>query len=376
MNTYKLFFIASVLLVLASCKERFDPQIPSTGTGYLIVEGNLNGSAGGTTINLSRSYALNGNIGPQKENQATVSVEGSDGSTQFLPMTSPGTYTSPQLTLSSSNTYRLRIKTTDGKEYLSDAMTPLTTPPIDSIGWNRDADGIEFYVNSTGNNNNSRYYRWDYDETWEIRSFFFSIYTYQSQRVRERRIPEELVINCWKYGTSNTLLLGSSTALSSNVIHQKPLYRIPPGSEKLSVRYSVLLKQYSLTKEAFEFYDLMKKNTESLGTIFDVQPSELRGNIRCINDDNAIAIGYVTASSLTTKRIFVDRPQDWVYNEGCASFVVPFDSVAYYYSGGINIPVDLAYHEVLGIPIGYITGAAPCVDCTRRGGNLNKPSYW
>lgn len=364
------------LLFLASCKEKFVPKIPSPGAGYLVVEGNLTAGLGVTDIRISRTYPLDVTSSSQMEKDAAVAVEGSDGSNQPLPMTSAGHYTSPQLLFTSGSTYKLRIKTTDGKEYLSDAISPLTTPPIDSIGWKRDEQGFQFYVNAKGTNDNSRYYRWEFDETWEIRSFFYSLFVYEKPKVRPRKQPEEMVFYCWKYGISNSLYLGSTAALSSNTVHEKILHRIPNGDEKLSVRYSLLLRQYSLSREAYDFYELMKKNTESLGSVFDMQPSELRGNIHCINDDNAIAIGYVTGATVSSKRIFVEKPVGWQFNEGCQSFTVVYDSVDYYFNGGGAIPIEEAYDPVTGAAIGYLGSAARCVDCTRRSGNLQKPSYW
>lgn len=376
MHRRRILFVTLALSALFSCKEKFEPKLPSPGAGYLVIEGNLNPGQGSTIISLSRTYPLDAGSTPKMENNALVTVEGSDGSVQTLPMTTFGTYMASQLQMSANNTYKLHIKTTDGKDYLSDGVTPSNTPPIDSIGWKRDGNGVSFYVNAKGTAGDSRYYRWEYDETWEIRSFFYSLYKFEGTGVRERRIPEESVFNCWKYNNSGSIILGSSAALSSNVIHEKPLFRIPAADEKLAVRYSVLLRQYSLNKEAYEFYELMKKNTELLGSIFDVQPSELRGNIHCINDDQAIAIGYITASTVNEKRIFVDTPQNWGFTQGCASFRVVYDSIIFYFLGGGNIPIDQMYDPRTGAAIGYMGATAACVDCVRRGGNLAKPSYW
>lgn len=370
-----IFLAALALLSLVSCKEKFVPNLPSPGAGYLVVEGNLTAGLGSTDIRISRTFPLDGN-GLQMEKNARVVVEGSDGSNQLLPMTSDGHYTSPQLLFTTGSTYKLRIKTTDGKEYLSDALSPITTPAIDSVGWKRDENGIEFYVNAKGTNNDSRYYRWEFDETWEIRSFFYSLYLYEPPKVRPRVPPQEMVFYCWKYGTSTSLYLGSTAALTSNTVHEKVLHRIPPGDERLSVRYSIMLRQYSLSREAYDFYELMKKNTELLGSVFDVQPSELRGNIHCINDNNAIAIGFVTAATVSSKRIFVDRPVNWGFNEGCQSFTVVFDSLDFYFNGGSNIPIEEAFDPETNAKIGYLGSAARCVDCTTRGGNKQKPSYW
>src|SRR5690606_35363898 len=109
-------------------------------------------------------------------------------------------------------------------------------------------------------------------------SYYFSEFIYENDLVRPRVFPNEDVSVCWKYANSSTILLGSSAKLQSAVISEKPLTTIPAGHEKLAKRYSILVKQYAIDKKAYEFYSLMKKNTESLGSIFDPQPSEIRGN--------------------------------------------------------------------------------------------------
>jgi hypothetical protein len=152
--------------------------------------------------------------------------------------------------------------------------------------------------------------------------------------------------------------------------------RIPAGSEKVSVRYSILLKQQSLAKEAYEYFTLMKKNTESLGSIFDPQPSELRGNIQCISHPTEGVIGYVTASSYSQKRIFITRQQaNWNFSQNCSYERVPNmpDSLKQW------LPTFLPWggEEVVpGVVVTYYMSPASCVDCTLRGGDLGMPSYW
>jgi hypothetical protein len=373
----KKIFFAALLVVstLLACKEKFDPQLPSPGVGYLIVEGNLNPGNDSSVIRLTRSYSMQGRPLPLSELNATVIVEGTDGSTQPLLMTSAGFYTARRLNLSFAQQYKVRIKTRDGKEYLSELVTPLSTPSIDSIGLKRNGSGASFYVNSKGTENQSKYYRWDYDETWEINSYYNSLFIYQEagNLVRDR-LPSEVEFQCWKYDTSSTILLGASTALSANVINEKMLLTIPNNDERLAVRHSLMLRQYSLSKEAYNFYELMKKNTESLGTLFDPQPSELRGNISCINDNNAIVIGYITASTVSSKRIFTTLP-DWIYPQICPLDTVPIDSIQDFFVGGGLIPVIAAYTPRGAVDY-YLSSPGPCVECTRRRGNLSRPSFW
>ncbi|ANH83372.1 hypothetical protein A8C56_22415 [Niabella ginsenosidivorans] len=372
------------LIVLLSCKDRYYPDIASTGTGYLVVEGVLNAGEGPTTITLSRTMPLNKSSQPVYESGATVSVEGSDNSTKALIMTSPGVYYNDELGLSPDVQYRVRIQTTDGKEYLSDFVKVKTTPPIDDIGWKQTNDGdVQVYVNTHDPANNTIYYKWDFDETWEIHSAYQSSLIYDPASseadpygVRPRIFPQEDVYRCWKYGHSTNILIASSAKLTSDVIYQSTIKSIPAGDEQLSVLYSVLVRQYALDKAAYEFYDLMKKNTESLGTIFDPMPSELRGNIHNTTNPNDIVIGFIAASTVTQKRAFVTSPPGWRFNMYCNTIFIPEnrDSTAFYFKGAY-IPINNNSRETPPAQ-GYDASTPFCVDCTTRGGQNQKPSYW
>jgi len=120
-------------------------------------------------------------------------------------------------------------------------------------------------------------------------------------------------------------------------------------------------------------YELMKKNTEEIGSLFSPQPSEIRGNIRNPNDEKEYVLGYVTASTVEQQRKFIQVP--WHYFMLCEVVKVPAhnkDSTLYYFGpGGPLIPFQ--YDE----PPPYYSGAEPqCVDCTKRGGSVVRPSYW
>lgn len=367
-----------LIFIHLSCKERYFPNVISSGIGYLVVEGVLNASHQPTIIKITRTQDLNTKAGQfQGETNAVVTVEGNDNSVKTLAMTEAGTYQNSNLDLSVNNEYRLRIKTMDGKEYLSDYVKVKITPEIDSIGYKFNVYGAQLYVNTHDATNNTRYYRWSYDETWEINSYFSTNLIYEEgppSTVRDRN-RDEMVFRCWKYGKSNSLLFGSSAKLREDVIFEQPIQTIPYTDERLSVRYSILLKQYSLDKGAYEFFDLMKKNTESIGTVFDPQPSEIRGNIKCITAPDDIVIGYVCASTVAEKRVFFTRPLEWRFQMNCETISIPTDSIDYFFKGEQYMPV-LEESGPGGNVIAYISSSGTCVDCQKRGGNVKMPEYW
>ncbi|RYZ79252.1 MAG: DUF4249 domain-containing protein [Proteobacteria bacterium] len=259
-----------LLLAIISCKEVYKPRLISSPQSYLVVEGVL-AVAGPTSIRISRTTDLEtSSIEPERS--AKVTVEGKDNSTYALAATGNGFYESANLGIATDHEYRLRI-ITRGKEYVSEYIKARTTPAIDSILWKQETDGLRIMLNTHDATDSTRYYRWEFNETWELKSYFRSVWIYirDSNYVRRRSFQEDVSLG-WKDDSSKNILIGSTARLQSDVVFRAPIIFIPAGDEKLAERYSIVVRQYALDKSAHAFYELMKKNTESLGSIFD--PSE------------------------------------------------------------------------------------------------------
>lgn len=378
MNKVKILLSVALVVFLGGCREKYEPDVTSSNSQFLVVEGIINAGSGQTNITLSKTFKLDDSARLRYEPNAQVVVEGEDNSVRPLTSLGNGTYRSPDLGLTVGQKYRLRINTPDGKEYLSDFVTAKETPDIDSVGWRQTSEGVRFYVNTDDPTNNTRYYKWDFDETWEIRTFYQSYYIYENGVVRERT-PSEDVSTCWKHGKSNQIIVGSSARLQSDVMFEAPVNFIGKNDEKLSVRYSILVRQSALDKAGFEFYELMKRNTESVGTVFDPQPSEIWGNIRCVTNPGEMVIGYVSIATVNEKRIFVSNTelQSWTFPQYCPTTNVANhpDSLSLAFNTGLS-PVDAIYSPSAPVIIGYVTSSKPCVECTARAGSLVRPSFW
>lgn len=363
------------LFSIAGCKDRYDIQLRDTDKSFLVVEGSLKVGQDSTVISLSSSVKVNEKTNIKPVLRARVSVEDNTGRSVLLNERGDGKYAINTLGLVPGSEYRLRIRTSDAKEYLSDYVVAKVTPPIDSISWGKDNGDLMIYANTHDPSNNTVYYKWDFDETWEIRSFYLANYRYAGNGI----VVESLGYNyrCWKYNKSSTLNIATSAHLSSDVISEAPLTIIHPGSEKISVRYSILVRQESITKKAYEYLMMMKKNTESVGSIFDPLPSEWKGNIRCISNPDEGVIGFVTASSVTQKRIFITRQEaDWFFSQSCSEIVRVRnhpDSIKANFPGYLPHSAEL---NLQGDIIYYLASIPTCVDCTKRGGDLAMPGYW
>lgn len=376
----KLVIYILILTVGAGCREKYELPYTGPSAGYLVVDGVINSGQGPTIFRLSRTLGLVDSVNFIYERHAMVRVEGDNNTSFLLPETDLGVYSSPQLTLQDNVKYRVRINTSEGKSYISDFASVKKTPDIDGISWERNDEGVQLFVNSHDPLNNTHYYKWEYDETWEYHSNYLSTLRYvYDQRGKEidvepRPYDEMMKLYyCWAHDRSTNLLIGSTLKLSRDTIHL-PLLSIPQGSWKISVLYSILVKQYALSREGYEFLQRMKKNTEQLGTLFDAQPSELVGNIKNVEDPNEIVIGFVEVAEAKEKRLFISRSEvsPWVFRMSCyeESILNHPDSIS-----GAYVPTSTHIQGPMGNIVRFYASTEYCVDCNKRGSNL-KPSFW
>jgi hypothetical protein len=267
-------------------------------------------------------------------------------------------------------------------------MVVKATPPIDSIGYTVQNNGIQLYVNAHDPANITHYYRWDYNETWKFHSRYESQFMLDlSTNLIVPRPSDKQVYYCYANDASSNILLNSTAKLSNDVVYQSPLTTIPFNSEKLEVTYSILVRQYALTGDAYQFYENIKKNTEQLGSIFDAQPSQLQGNIHNTADAGEPVIGYLSATNVQSKRIFLTSAIVPVNTSTVYPYDCEQDTARYLNKAGyndvqnilINQPVtDLptrALFTPLGVIYGFLYSSPACTDCTIRG-TVQTPSFW
>lgn len=364
-----------LMMLFAACRQAYEPPVITAPNRFLVVEGVINTTpASRTTITLSRTRNLVDTIVTDPVQGALVRIESGAGIAYTLTEQTNGQYVSAQLSLNPNESYRLRISA-GGSEYNSEYVQAKATPAIDSITWKQDKDVI-IYANTHDPSNNARYYRWDFTETWQYRAFYETMLGVSNGLIFYRDATNQ-VYNCWSTADATQIALGTSIRLAQDVIDHAQVTKIPQHSQKIGIRYSILVRQYALTEDAYKYWEILQKNTQQLGTLFDAQPSQLKGNIRNAANASEPVIGFVSASSVQEKRLFIDNSSlvDWtstVDGPDCQLKDTPQNPVNYLI---YNYP-DTAY-----APYYFVTGAIMlaqkiCLDCTRRGGTNQRPSFW
>ncbi len=385
------YHIACYLLLFAllSCRKPYDPPAITTNVNYLVVEGLINTGSDSTIIKLSRTVQIGAQTTANPELHASVTVLSSANTIYPLKETGNGYYRSPGLNLSSANTYALKIITSNGKTYQSDFLPVKNSPPIDSVYYTLADTAVSVWLSTHDPANKTIYYRWDFSETYIIHPFVESVDELLTNPIDTvvPRSAQDQVYTCWASDTSQNILLGSSAKLKQDIIAKMQLTAIGKSSEKIGDRYSILVKQYALTPDAYNYWQLLKTNTEQLGSIFDAQPSELPGNIHCVTTPSEPVIGYLSAGTASQLRIFIDNrnipgtvTKIPVSVDGCE--VDP-----YYFKdpGGFNDVPSWIYSgkqfvvgtiQLPGGPIlGYTGTDRFCADCTVRG-TKTPPAFW
>lgn len=373
-----IYIIITVMLLLTTCIEEFDP--PSEGfENLLVVEALLTDEDQPFEVKLSRSIPIDTSVWIA-EKGAQVSITDDSGEEYGLWEVNEGIYQF----LGNMNTrvgksYQLHIITSNGDSYESDQVTMRESPPIDSVTWKyeeipiRDLQGLQFYVNTHDPENNTWYYRWQWEETWTFYTPFDSKIYWEDGHI----IPREENINkCWKTRNSTSILIATSKILDQDLIHNYPLYYADNTTDRFNLRYSLNVKQYALSEESYNYWKELKKATENLGTLFDPQPSSLHGNIHNIKNENEIVLGYFDATTVHEQRIFITnteipRMKFPNYYLSCEESLVTYNQINEMALEGLWL---VNKTRIAGIFL-YVMATPDCIDCTRAGTNV-KPDYW
>ena len=375
-NVYRYAGYLLIMSFIICCRKPYEPSVIKANNKFLVFDGIINtGTNAATTIILSRTRSLydSAQFDPELSVKATIETE--RGPVYPLQEQGKGVYVSPNLTLSAAQKYRISIRTADGNQYVSEYVPVKQTPSIDSISWVQDTEGARIFVSTHDPENKSRYYRWEYLETWEYHSFIDSYLGFKNGQVYFLD-SSELRGRCWSNAASTEILLGSSIKLSEDIITNAPITSVARNDEKMIQKYSILIKQYALTQEAFEHWQILEKNKKQRGTLFEGQPAQLTTNIQCVTNPTEPVIGFVSASSVKEMRLFIRNSEVAPWGRGPTG--VACDVLL------IN-PADAAIHlaDPNNAPGYFVTGGGlaiakrRCVDCTLNGDGVPvRPSFW
>jgi hypothetical protein len=376
-NILYLFYL---VLLLSNCVQEFNP--PSQGyDNLLVIEAFLSDSEDPFEVKLSRSTPIDTSAFIP-ESGASVRLSSDSGEEYALvESVDPGVYLyNGPIHAQIGKSYQIHVGTRNGNQYESSMVTMRETPEIDSVSFRFEEQasaslkGVQIYIDTHDPANNTWYYRWEWDEAWMFQTPYDSYLIWDNGQILPR---DERINTCWKFGRSTSIDLSTTKNLSVDNISDYPLLYVSDQSDRLKLKYSINVKQYALSEESYNYWLELQKATESLGTLFDPQPTIVQGNIYNINDESDLVLGYFDASSVREKRIFITRgglPPMRLPNY----YAVCTDSIVS--RGAIQEMEDQNWLLVsettneAGFPA-YLMSYPWCIDCTLHGTN-KRPDFW
>ena len=363
-----------LLTLISGCIKQFIPAV-SEDQNMLVVEGLITDQPGHNTIKLTTSMPLGLPSQTKPLPGCVVTVSDDLGNVFSLNETDAGIYNpDPSFHGVVGRSYTLRIKTDitrSNRSYQSPPVLMKPVPPIDSIYYDKvvlsrsifdghpTGEGCQIYLNTIDPENNCKYYRWEYIETWEMRLPYI--------------VPNNV---CWVSSNSDHINIKNTTSLTEDRIERLPINLVTNLTDRLKVRYSILVNQYSIDEEEFSYWDKLQKTVEQVGSLYDMTPASVPSNISCVEKPSEAVLGYFSVSAVKSKRIFIKdqfRGMPDLYND-CENAVIGIVEVPPNLTLGVNAWVIIVHLEPPP-PFRIITYFKGCADCTVRGTNI-KPDFW
>jgi hypothetical protein len=385
MHRNKIIIVVAVLtLWLTSCIKSYEPVIESKDASKYVVSGQVSTGDQVQRVNIS----MTSSIGKPKYIPVTncsVTIFDDKGNAYPASDTEDGNYMFyvPETAQVAGSRFKVIIVTQDGDSIVSDFDQMQNCPDVDSVYYivkklptanpEKFVHGIQFYVNLNAENTNCRNYRWDATETWEYHSTWPREWYYDGE-IHHIWPPDYSRMVCWRTALVQSIFTLSTQNLGENKYTLFPLHYVDNYySPRLVYGYSLLIRQYALSEEAYTYWDKLRINSSEQGGLYEKQPLAIKGNMHDITNPDQLVLGFFGASAVKSKRIFVQNVPDLIleYDPACVPSVPlkkgfadidPRDYPAYMYG------------DVSGFQMRVLD--TECVDCLSVGGTTVKPDFW
>lgn len=244
------------------------------------------------------------------------------------PYTSLGRYKLPDNFRSKNGTdYQLKM-IIDGKTYQSSIEKAERVAPIEKIYsqfaakdidlLEKKVDGHRIFLETKDIPKIANYYLWQW-KLYEKQSYCKSCYggryftapsplgrCVDDQNLMRRGLTYDYLCssNCWEIKYSNQVNIMSDLYATDETIKGRFIADIPFYQFKNSL---IEVQQYSISKSAFDYFNIMVNQTQRNGTLADTPPAGLIGNIKNTMDKTEPIGGIFMVSSKTSKVFVIER---------------------------------------------------------------------
>ena len=280
----KYLFVLTLLLGV-SCIDQIDIQTEDS-LRVLVVEGSISTSPGPHEIKLSRSAQF-GDIFvdfSRPESRAFVRIRDEGGSQVTLEEQSEGVYTTPpNFRAEQGSSYSLVINTANGEQFVSIPEEVPEAPLIDSLiaVYKRlpSVDdflfdhGVEVYSVFRDDPDQQNFYLYKNSGTFLIETSP-ELHVFNPPEGRPVPDPKDCCSICWvdEINGDTELRVLDDMEFNGNNVTQLASFIIDDGA-RYDDKYLIRIEQHAISKEAFQFFELLNSQLSISGNLFDPPPA-------------------------------------------------------------------------------------------------------
>lgn len=299
-----IFLIFATIII--SCQAIYDPELDEGQKKIPVIQGLITTDSVSYTIRVYWAPEYHFDLEMPIKNANVYIIDDLGNNYKFTEQRA-GHYISNinQFIGTPGRGYLLNVKFETGERYKSEMVFMNEQPVVDSIfavydtikkyyrdfydkiiSW--EETGLSVYINVSNNTNEQRFYRFS--------TVFLSQIAYSNKwyAVRTTIVDELPVIK-------KSVLYNNKQMVLKNATCFLPYYDDSPNYPDTSYGWIVIPEVYSLSQQAFEYYKAINKQLSGEQSIFDPIPSQIKGNIKCVDDTTKPVYGYFEVSSKITK---------------------------------------------------------------------------
>ena len=234
------------------------------------------------------------------EKEALVQIKDDAGNSTTLLYENNGYYKTTDSTFVglAGRSYHVEVTLKDGKRYISLPEKMPDPVPVDSVNVRFINDFnpqhpayLRAYVNTSDPVNEENFYKWEFFNYTRRQTpgvgcgFSCIMYEYCFQ---------------WYKGTELNILSDAS-------INGKDILNQGVGNSFIFTygKHYLDISQISMTREAYQFWNIYSEQTNRTGDILDPLPATIRGNIVNAANQDEYALGYFSARAIFHKKLII-----------------------------------------------------------------------
>jgi hypothetical protein len=340
-----IYLFSLVFLTFDSCIEPFDTNVSVDDIQkYIVVDGLITDQPGPYTVNVFSSASLDDELDAvNRINGASVIIY--DDLNNSFPLTevTAGNYqTKASFRGTLGRTYTLQIRTADDEQFESLPQKLLPVGEIekvyhefvqveDSLTANTAKDpknGFNIFLDGNLLPEQNKLVRWRTMGTYEVTTYPMERMV-ASDGVKIEMKPDPppcsgysyvpfphkvgdgtcKCCTCWLSIYDSGPVLSDPKFIDDNHVERLKLAFVPANRSFFHKKYYFRVEQMSITQEAFDFWQKIKKQGRTGSDLFQTPSGKTTGNMKPVGDTKTPVIGLFGVSAVRSHSFFIERSE-------------------------------------------------------------------